>query len=270
MKQSYNKFSGYRETYEDLRRLEEKYKRERREESKEEIVEDHNAVDEEPVAVDDMIMGEFEDEKWDLVSIDGGNENNDGNTALYENADITLKDFISDLMDTKLKSGISDREHELYLSSATPNRLYTTLEGTKNYIKGQKISLSDEALYHDSEDGKLVIYNAKKRIDEIFNLYKKEIIEYTEEMLSSAQIKDTICGNFYKTISEIEKNIFTVGVQMHFDGANFNKSNRTHKIFPISQRILNLPMSIRNKFQFYIPLAIYYGGQKPPTSFDGR
>uniref|UniRef100_A0A0K0FDE5 PRP1_N domain-containing protein n=1 Tax=Strongyloides venezuelensis TaxID=75913 RepID=A0A0K0FDE5_STRVS len=108
-------FSGYRGMYEDLRRLIEEYERERREESNEEIVEDDNAIDEEPVAVDDMIMGDFEDERWDLVSIDGGNENNDDNTALYENADITLKNFISDLMDTKLKSGISDREHELYL-----------------------------------------------------------------------------------------------------------------------------------------------------------
>lgn len=83
-------------------------------------------------------------------------------------------------------------------------------------------------------------------------------------MLSSSQIKDALCGEMYREHVKVEKHFFIIGVQLHFDSASFNQSNKNHQIYPISLRILNLPKSIRNKFEFYIPLAIFYGADKPP------
>uniref|UniRef100_A0A0K0E4Y0 Transposase_31 domain-containing protein n=1 Tax=Strongyloides stercoralis TaxID=6248 RepID=A0A0K0E4Y0_STRER len=92
----------------------------------------------------------------------------------------------------------------------------------------------------------------------------KETISYTKEMLASAELKDSLCGEFFRTMNDVNKDTFLIELQLHFDGANFNKSNKSHQIFSISIRILNLSMSIRNKIRFYIPLAIFYGEQKPP------
>uniref|UniRef100_A0A0N5B1R1 FACT complex subunit n=1 Tax=Strongyloides papillosus TaxID=174720 RepID=A0A0N5B1R1_STREA len=273
-------FQGYRRTYRNIRLLRKAAERERIERSDEpaeEILENIDIDAEESIIVDDTNLGILEDEKWEFISTenDDNNEDTDDSVPLYENASITLKAFVDELMNAKIKSGTSDRGHEMYLSVIKkalpqPNRLFTSLEGTRNYLSRGKYTLSNEAIYEDLEGGKLVIYNAKRRINDIFKMYKKEIISYTEEMLSSPYLKDSICGELYKTIRNVDKDIFTIGVQMHFDDAHFNITNRTHKIYPISLRILNLPISIRNKFQFYIPLAIYYGEKIPVHSMEKK
>uniref|UniRef100_A0A0N5BQL1 DNA-directed DNA polymerase n=1 Tax=Strongyloides papillosus TaxID=174720 RepID=A0A0N5BQL1_STREA len=172
-------------------------------------------------------------------------------------------------MKAKISSGVSDREHEMYLSAikkALPqhNKLLVTIDGTRKYLKKRSISLSNEAIYQEFTDGKFVIYNARRRIDEIFRMYAEEIVSYTEETLSSPHLKDTISGKIYRMMNNVNKDNFLIGLQLHFDGGNFNKTNKDYQIFLFSLRILNLPPGIRNKFELYIPLAIYYGIGKPP------
>uniref|UniRef100_A0AAF5DPB1 Uncharacterized protein n=1 Tax=Strongyloides stercoralis TaxID=6248 RepID=A0AAF5DPB1_STRER len=230
----------------------------------------NNIVNESESSLNDNVdLENLDNERWDLIPIEDNNEDDNNNVRLYENSEIKLKDFVNDLMNVKIKSGISDRGHELYLSLIRkflpqPNKLLATLEETRNFLKKEKILLADEAMYEELPNGKVVVYNTKRRIDNIFNMYMKEIILYTEEMLASAELKDSICGDFYRLMNNVHKDTFLIGLQLHFDGANFNKSNKSHRIFSISIKIMNLPISIRNKFQFYIPFAIFYGEEKPP------
>uniref|UniRef100_A0A0N5C480 PAZ domain-containing protein n=1 Tax=Strongyloides papillosus TaxID=174720 RepID=A0A0N5C480_STREA len=154
-------------------------------------------------------------------------------------------------MKAKINSGVSDRGHEMYLSAIKkalpqPNKLLVTIDGTRNYFKKGSMSLSDEAIYQEFTDGKFVIYNARRRIHEIFRMY------------------DTISGKVYRMMNNVNKNTFLIGLQLHFDGGNSNKTNKDHQIFPFSLRILNLPPGIRNKFELYISFAIYCGIGKPP------